>query len=275
MTDHAYVALIESPQQFDQAEDFLAALVRAGAGYANDIGVLDARNHFDKDSLLVLFTADRGLIDACFHLEFGFKGPLRFEHLDAFETDGDEQGAEIVAFHSLADDAGDDADTPQKVFAYVRGLKGWTRGESRDAIADPQAYDEAAEEWNRRLGDMLPVATIVNAAPRRKPATSKQVAKTSRTRKSGTKKAATKKAVPKKAATKKAGRKTAGRKQAAAKKSVRTKAGTKSAARRSPAAKRSTGPKRRPATKSPARKAARKTASRKTAKASRQRRRTR
>jgi hypothetical protein len=170
MTDHAYVALIDAPQQFDQVEDFIAALVREGAGYANDIGVLDARNHFDRGSLLVLFTADRGLVDACFHLEFGFSGPVRFEHLDAFETDGDEEGVEIVGFHSLADEAGDDADTPEKVFAYVRGLKGWSRGKRRAARANPAAYDEAATEWNERLTEMLPVATI---AAGKKPAAKK------------------------------------------------------------------------------------------------------
>ena len=54
MTDHAYVALIENARQFDQVEDFVAALVREGAGYANDIGVLDAPNHFGKGTLLVL-----------------------------------------------------------------------------------------------------------------------------------------------------------------------------------------------------------------------------
>lgn len=165
MTDHAYVALIDAPQQFDQIEDFIAALVREGAGYANDIGVLDVRNHFDRDSLLVLFTADRGLVDACFHLEFGFSGPVRFEHLDAFETDGDEEGVEIVGFHSLADEAGDAADSPEKVFAYVRGLKGWARGKRRDARANPAAYDEAATEWNERLAEMLPVATIAGSKP--------------------------------------------------------------------------------------------------------------
>jgi hypothetical protein len=163
MTDHAYVALIDAPQQFDQVEDFIAALVREGAGYANDIGVLDVKNHFDRDSLLVLFTADRGLVDACFHLEFGFGGPVRFEHLDAFETDGDEEGVEIVGFHSLADEAGDAADSPEKVFAYVRGLKGWARGKRRAARANPAAYDEAATEWNERLAEMLPVATIAGS----------------------------------------------------------------------------------------------------------------
>jgi hypothetical protein len=181
MTDHAYVALIDAPQQFDQVEDFIAALVREGAGYANDIGVLDDRNHFDRGSLLVLFTADRGLVDACFHLEFGFSGPVRFEHLDAFETDGDEEGVEIVGFHSLADEAGDDADTPEKVFAYVRGLKGWARGKRRAARANPAAYDEAATEWNERLAEMLPVATIAGSKPATKstskPASKKPAAK--------------------------------------------------------------------------------------------------
>jgi len=165
MTDHAYVARIDEPQQFDQVEDFIAALVREGAGYANDIGVLDDKNHFDRGSLLVLFTADRGLVDACFHLEFGFSGPVRFEHLDAFETDGDEEGVEIVGFHSLADEAGDTVDTPEKVFAYVRGLKGWARGKRRAARANPAAYDEAATEWNERLAEMLPVATIAGSRP--------------------------------------------------------------------------------------------------------------
>lgn len=165
MTDHAYVALIDEPQQFDQVEDFIAALVREGAGYANDIGVLDDKNHFDRGSLLVLFTADRGLVDACFHLEFGFSGPVRFEHLDAFETDGDEEGVEIVGFHSLADEADDAVDTPEKVFAYVRGLKGWARGKRRAARANPAAYDEAATEWNERLAEMLPVATIAGSRP--------------------------------------------------------------------------------------------------------------
>jgi hypothetical protein len=165
MTDHAYVARIDEPQQFDQVEDFIAALVREGAGYANDIGVLDDKNHFDRGSLLVLFTADRGLVDACFHLEFGFSGPVRFEHLDAFETDGDEEGVEIVGFHSLADEAGDAVDTPEKVFAYVRGLKGWARGKRRAARANPAAYDEAATEWNERLAEMLPVATIAGSRP--------------------------------------------------------------------------------------------------------------
>jgi hypothetical protein len=165
MTDHAYVARIDEPQQFDQVEDFIAALVREGAGYANDIGVLDVKNHFDRGSLLVLFTADRGLVDACFHLEFGFSGPVRFEHLDAFETDGDEEGVEIVGFHSLADEAGDAVDTPEKVFAYVRELKGWARGKRRAARANPAAYDEAATEWNERLAEMLPVATIAGSRP--------------------------------------------------------------------------------------------------------------
>lgn len=160
MTDHAYIALIESPSQFDQVEDFVAALVREGAGYANDIGVLDSPNHFGKGALLVLFTADRGLIDACFHLEFGFDGALHFEHLDAFETDGDQDGAEIVGFRSLADEAGEQADTPEKVFAHVRALKGWKRGPHHEAHADPAAYEEAADDWNRRLSEMLPVAAV-------------------------------------------------------------------------------------------------------------------
>jgi hypothetical protein len=179
MTDHAYVALIETPRQFDQVEDFVAALVREGAGYANDIGVLDAPNHFGKGALLVLFTADRGLIDACFHLEFGFDGPLHFEHLDAFETEGDEFGAEIVGFRSLADEAGKHADTPEKVFDYVRRLKGWTRGPRREAHADPVAYEEAADDWNRRLSEMLPVAAArpANSASRTRPKASKEIAK--------------------------------------------------------------------------------------------------
>jgi hypothetical protein len=178
MTDHAYVALIDSPQQFDQVEDFIAALVREGAGYANDIGVLDAPNHFGKGALLVLFTADRGLIDACFHLEFGFDAPLHFEHLDAFETEGDEFGAEIVGFRSLADEAGDAADTPEQVFDHVRTSKGWARGPRREAHADPVAYEEAADDWNRRLSEMLPVAAArpVKAAKRARP-TAKAVAK--------------------------------------------------------------------------------------------------
>jgi len=180
MTDHAYVARIDEPQQFDQVEDFIAALVREGAGYANDIGVLDDKNHFDRGSLLVLFTADRGLVDACFHLEFGFSGPVRFEHLDAFETDGDEEGVEIVGFHSLADEAGDAVDTPEKVFAYVRGLKGWARGKRRAARANPAAYDEAATEWNERLAEMLPVATIAGSRPAAK--TSKKPAARKATR---------------------------------------------------------------------------------------------
>jgi hypothetical protein len=181
MTDHAYVALIESPRQFDQVEDFVAALVREGAGYANDIGVLDAPNHFGKGALLVLFTADRGLIDACFHLEFGFDGPLHFEHLDAFETEGDEFGAEIVGLRSLADAAGEQADTPEKVFDHVRGLKGWTRGPRREAHADPVAYEEAADDWNRRLSEMLPVAAArpAKSASRTRPKAGKKVAKKS------------------------------------------------------------------------------------------------
>lgn len=165
MTDHAYVALIEAPQQFDQVEDFVAALVREGAGYANDIGVLDVPNHFKQGALLVLFTADRGLIDACFHLEFGFDGPVHFEHLDAFETEGDEFGAEIVGFRSLADEAGEAADTPEKVFDHVRRLQGWARGPHREAHADPVAYEEAADDWNRRLSEMLPVAAARPTVP--------------------------------------------------------------------------------------------------------------
>jgi hypothetical protein len=190
MTDHAYVALIETPQQFDQVEDFVAALVREGAGYANDIGVLDAPNHFGKGALLVLFTADRGLIDACFHLEFGFDGPLHFEHLDAFETEGDEFGAEIVGFRSLADDAGEQADTPEKVFDHVRGLKGWTRGPRREAHADPVAYEEAADDWNRRLSEMLPVAAArpAKSASRTRPRAGKKVAKKSLPKNAGRKK---------------------------------------------------------------------------------------
>ena len=185
MTDHAYVALIETPQQFDQVEDFVAALVREGAGYANDIGVLAAPNHFGKGALLVLFTADRGLIDACFHLEFGFDGPLHFEHLDAFETEGDEFGAEIVGFRSLADEAGEQADTPEKVFDHVRGLKRWMRGPRREAHADPVAYEEAADDWNRRLSEMLPVAAARPAKPasRARPKAGKKAAKKSLPRK--------------------------------------------------------------------------------------------
>jgi hypothetical protein len=180
MTDHAYVALIETPQQFDQVEDFVAALVREGAGYANDIGVLDAPNHFGKGALLVLFTADRGLIDACFHLEFGFDAPLHFEHLDAFETEGDEFGAEIVGFRSLADEAGEQADTPEQVFDHVRGMKGWTRGPRREAHADPVAYEEAADDWNRRLSEMLPVAAARPASTvrRARPKAGKPAVKT-------------------------------------------------------------------------------------------------
>jgi hypothetical protein len=215
MTDHAYVALIDASQQFDQVEDFIAALVREGAGYANDIGVLDDRNHFDRGSLLVLFTADRGLVDACFHLEFGFSGPVRFEHLDAFETDGDEEGVEIVGFHSLADEAGDAVDTPEKVFAYVRGLKGWARGKRRAARANPAAYDEAATEWNERLAEMLPVATIagskkpaakkatrakapVKSKPKAKAKAKAKVKAKAKTRRTPVSKAPTRKAAPKK-----------------------------------------------------------------------------
>ena len=204
MTDHAYVALIDEPQQLDQVEDFIAALVSEGAGYANDIGVLDAMNHFDAGSLLVLFTADRGLVDACFHLEFGFSGPVRFEHLDAFETDGDDEGVEIVGFRSLADEAGDAADSPEKVFEFVRGVKGWTRGKRRDARANPAAYDEAAAEWNERLAEMLPVATLAGSKPARKksakPANRKvtQPAKKKVSRPAKKKPAATKKPAAKK-----------------------------------------------------------------------------
>ena len=160
MTDHAYVALIDAPQQFDQVEDFIAALVREGAGYANDIGVLDVKNHFDRDSLLVLFTADRGLVDACFHLEFGFGGPVRFEHLDAFETDGDEEGVEIVGFRSLADEAGDAADSPEKVFAYVRALQRLGPGQtSRRACKPGRRTTRPRPTGIERLAEMLPVAT--------------------------------------------------------------------------------------------------------------------
>jgi hypothetical protein len=240
MTDHAYVALIETPQQFDQVEDFLAALVREGAGYANDIGVLDAPNHFGKGALLVLFTADRGLIDACFHLEFGFDGPLHFEHLDAFETEGDEFGAEIVGFRSLADEAGEAADTPEKVFAHVRAMKGWARGGHREAHADPAAYEEAADDWNRRLSEMLPVAAVRKS----KPATTKRAAKTkpAAKRKAASKPVAKAKTAGKRAG-KKAASKTSARKNAAGKKAVGKKtAGTKSAARKkaAPAAARKT-----------------------------------
>jgi hypothetical protein len=244
MTDHAYVALIDAPQQFDQVEDFIAALVREGAGYANDIGVLDVKNHFDRDSLLVLFTADRGLVDACFHLEFGFSGPVRFEHLDAFETDGDDEGVEIVGFHSLADEAGDDADTPEKVFAYVRGLKGWARGKRRDARANPAAYDEAATEWNERLAEMLPVATIAGSKPARKKAA---VSK------------ASKKPAVKKAARGKAPVKTKAKAKAKAKPKVKAKVKAKAKTRRAPVRKapaRKAAPKK---TKPKARKAVRRT----------------
>ncbi len=244
MTDHAYVALIDAPQQFDQVEDFIAALVREGAGYANDIGVLDVKNHFDRDSLLVLFTADRGLVDACFHLEFGFSGPVRFEHLDAFETDGDEEGVEIVGFHSLADEAGDAADSPEKVFAYVRGLKGWARGKRRDARANPAAYDEAATEWNERLAEMLPVATIAGSKPAAKS-----------TSKPARKKAAASKA-SKKPAVKKAAR---GKAPVKAKPKAKAKAKAKAKTRRAPVRKapaRKAAPKK---TKPKARKAVRRT----------------
>jgi hypothetical protein len=225
MTDHAYVALIETPQQFDQVEDFVAALVREGAGYANDIGVLDAPNHFGKNALLVLFTADRGLIDACFHLEFGFDGPLHFEHLDAFETEGDEFGAEIVGFRSLADEAGEAADTPEKVFAHVRAMKGWARGSHREAHADPVAYEEAADDWNRRLSEMLPVAAV----RRTKPTATKRAAKpkAAATRR----KVAVEPAAKAKAAGKGTGRKPAG-KAVARKTAGRKVAGKKSAARK-------------------------------------------
>jgi hypothetical protein len=247
MTDHAYVALIESPQQFDQVEDFVAALVREGAGYANDIGVLDAPNHFGKGALLVLFTADRGLIDACFHLEFGFDGPLHFEHLDAFETEGDEFGAEIVGFRSLADEAGEAADTPEKVFAHVRAMKGWARGGHREAHADPVAYEEAADDWNRRLSEMLPVAAVRKS----KSAATKRAAKTTTATK---RKAAAKPAAKSKAKTagkkvarktpvkKNAGRKVAGKKAVGKKSASRKSAGKKSTARNkaSPAASRKT-----------------------------------
>ena len=261
MTDHAYVALIETPQQFDQVEDFVAALVREGAGYANDIGVLDAPNHFGKGALLVLFTADRGLIDACFHLEFGFDGPLHFEHLDAFETEGDEFGAEIVGFRSLADEAGEAADTPEKVFAHVRAMKGWARGSQREAHADPVAYEEAADDWNRRLSEMLPVAAV----RRSKPAATKRAAKpkVAAKRKVASKPAAKAKTAGKRAGKKAAGktadRKTAGRKAVAKKTAGKKTAGKQSAARKkaSPAASRQTA--RKSARKS-ARKTARKSA---------------
>lgn len=236
MTDHAYVALIETPQQFDQVEDFVAALVREGAGYANDIGVLDAPNHFGKGALLVLFTADRGLIDACFHLEFGFDGPLHFEHLDAFETEGDEFGAEIVGFRSLADEAGEAADTPEKVFAHVRAMKGWARGGQREAHADPVAYEEAADDWNRRLSEMLPVAAVrktkpaatkragkSRAAARRKVA-SKPAAKVKSARQGAGKQPARKSATRKNAGKKAAGRKPVGKKTAGKKSAARKKA---------------------------------------------------
>jgi hypothetical protein len=244
MTDHAYVALIETPQQFDQVEDFVAALVREGAGYANDVGVLDAPNHFGKGALLVLFTADRGLIDACFHLEFGFDGPLHFEHLDAFETEGDEFGAEIVGFRSLADEAGEAADTPEKVFAHVRAVKGWARGAQREAHADPVAYEEAADDWNRRLSEMLPVAAVrttkpaatkraakSRAAPKRK--TASQPAVKARAARSGAGKKPPSKSFPKK----KAGKKVAGRKPVGKKTAGKQNAARKQA---SPAAARKT-----------------------------------
>jgi hypothetical protein len=246
MTDHAYVALIETPQQFDQVEDFVAALVREGAGYANDIGVLDAPNHFDKGALLVLFTADRGLIDACFHLEFGFDGPLHFEHLDAFETDGDEFGAEIVGFRSLADEAGEAADTPEKVFAHVRAMKGWPRGDHREAHADPVAYEEAADDWNRRLSEMLPVAAVRKTKPAatkravksrtaaKRKAARKPVAKAKTAHSGAGKKAAGKTSTRKKAGRKVAsrkpvGKKTAGRKAARGKSAARKKSSTPAA----------------------------------------------
>lgn len=244
MTDHAYVALIDAPQQFDQIEDFIAALVREGAGYANDIGVLDVRNHFDRDSLLVLFTADRGLVDACFHLEFGFSGPVRFEHLDAFETDGDEEGVEIVGFHSLADEAGDAADSPEKVFAYVRGLKGWARGKRRDARANPAAYDEAATEWNERLAEMLPVATIAGSKPAAK---------------------STSKPARKKAAASKASKKPAVKKATRGKAPVKVKPKAKAKAKVKAKAK----TRRAPVRKAPARKAAPRKAKPKARKAAR------
>ncbi|MDH5175736.1 MAG: hypothetical protein OEX15_03605 [Gammaproteobacteria bacterium] len=231
MTDHAYVALIETPQQFDQVEDFVAALVREGAGYANDIGVLDAPNHFDKGALLVLFTADRGLIDACFHLEFGFDGPLHFEHLDAFETEGDEFGAEIVGFRSLADEAGEAADTPEKVFAHVRALKGWARGAHREAHADPVAYEEAADDWNRRLSEMLPVAAVRKT----KPAATKRAARTkvAPKRKTVGKPDAKAKTAGKRAVRKAAGRKAVASKTAASRKSAAGKKASPAASRKS------------------------------------------
>jgi hypothetical protein len=231
MTDHAYVALIETSQQFDQVEDFVAALVREGAGYANDIGVLDAPNHFDKGALLVLFTADRGLIDACFHLEFGFDGPLHFEHLDAFETEGDEFGAEIVGFRSLADEAGEAADTPEKVFAHVRAMKGWARGSHREAHADPVAYEEAADDWNRRLSEMLPVAAV----RRTKLAAEKRAARTkvAPKRKTAGKPAAKAKTAGKRAVKKAAGRKAVASKTAASRKSAARKKAPPAASRKS------------------------------------------
>lgn len=249
MTDHAYVALIETPQQFDQIEDFVASLVREGAGYANDIGVLDSPNHFGKGALLVLFTADRGLIDACFHLEFGFDGPLHFEHLDAFETEGDEFGAEIVGFRSLADEAGDTADTPEKVFAHVRAMKGWPRGVQREAHADPVAYEEAADDWNRRLSEMLPVAAVRKT----KPAATKRTVKS---RPAAKRKAASKPAAKAKTARSGAGKKTAG------KTSARKKAGRKVAGRK-PVGKKTAGRKsaaRKKSSPAAARKTARKSA---------------
>ena len=248
MTDHAYVALIDAPQQFDQVEDFIAALVREGAGYANDIGVLDVKNHFDRDSLLVLFTADRGLVDACFHLEFGFGGPVRFEHLDAFETDGDEEGVEIVGFHSLADEAGDAADSPEKVFAYVRGLKGWARGKRRDARANPAAYDEAATEWNERLAEMLPVATIAGSKPAAK---------------------STSKPARKKAAASKASKKPTVKKAARGKAPVKAKPKAKPKAKAKAKVKAKAKTRRAPVRKAPTRKAAPRKAKPKARKAAR------
>jgi hypothetical protein len=244
MTDHAYVALIETPQQFEQVEDFVAALVREGAGYANDIGILDASNHFDKGALLVLFTADRGLIDACFHLEFGFDGPLHFEHLDAFETEGDQDGAEIVGFRSLADEAGEQADTPEKVFDHIRGLRGWARGPHREAHADPVAYEEAADDWNRRLSEMLPVAAVRRSSPaggRKPPQRSKRVKKKPVAKKPVAKKAAAKKPAAKKRVAKKPPAKKSVAKRAAARKPARKVATTKKPikAGRRPARKRS------------------------------------
>ena len=166
---------------------------------------------------------------------------VRFEHLDAFETDGDDEGVEIVGFRSLADEAGDAADSPGKVFEFVRGVKGWARGKRRDARANPAAYDEAAAEWNDRLAEMLPVATLAGSKPARKKVTKpakKKVIKPAR----------------KKAAAGKASKKPAARKAKRGKLPVKAEASAKAKARRAPV--RKAAPK---AAKSKARKAVRRT----------------